>query len=71
MRFKLVSILIMFFCGGLFAQEANQVEMADKFRAEGKIYVVVAVALIVLVGIFVYLIMLDKKVNKLQEQFKK
>lgn len=71
MRFKLVSILIMFFCGGLFAKEANQVEMADKFRAEGKIYVVVAVALIVLVGIFVYLIMLDKKVNKLQEQFKK
>jgi hypothetical protein len=45
--------------------------MADTFRAEGKIYVVVAVALIVLVGIFIYLMMLDKKVNKLQEYLKK
>jgi hypothetical protein len=71
MRFKLVSILILFFSFGLFAQETNQVEMADTFRAEGKIYVVVAVALIVLVGIFIYLMMLDKKVNKLQEYLKK
>ena len=41
-------------------------EMADAFRAEGKIYVVVAVTLIVLVGLFVYLFMLDRKLSKLE-----
>jgi CcmD family protein len=47
----------------VFAQNA---EMADSFRAEGKIYVVVAVVLIVLVGLFAYLFMLDRKITRLE-----
>jgi hypothetical protein len=45
----------------------NQVEMADNLRAEGKIYVVVAIVLIVLAGLIFYLFLLDKKVKKLEK----
>lgn len=45
---------------------AQNAEMADEFRAEGKIYVVVAVVLIVLLGLFAYLFMLDRKITRLE-----
>jgi uncharacterized membrane protein len=41
-------------------------EMADTFRSEGKIYVVVAIILIVLAGLIVYLVILDRKISKLE-----
>ena len=40
-----------------------QVEMADNFRSDGKIYVVILVALIILIGIFLYLYRIEKKIN--------
>ena len=46
-----------------FAQNA---EMADTFRSEGKIYVVVAIVLIVLSGLIIYLFLMDRKMNKLE-----
>lgn len=50
---------------------ANQdVEMADKFREDGKIYVVVAVILTVLSGMFLYLFMLDNKLTNLEKLVK-
>ncbi|TAH19890.1 MAG: CcmD family protein [Cytophagales bacterium] len=50
---------------------ANQeVEMADTFRADGKIYVVVAVILAILSGIIAYLVVLDKKIMSLEKQIK-
>ncbi|MBH14771.1 MAG: CcmD family protein [Cytophagia bacterium] len=44
-----------------------QVEMADAFRSEGKIYVVVLVALIILVGIFFYLFRIEGKIKDLNK----
>ncbi len=50
---------------------ANQnIEMADTFRADGKIYVVVAVILTVLSGMFVYLFLLDAKITKIEKLIK-
>ncbi len=46
---------------------AQEVEMATAFRSEGKIYVVVAVLGIILTGIIVYLINLDRKISKLEK----
>jgi len=46
----------------------GQAEMADSFRADGKIYVVIAIILIILMGVFAYLFLLDKKVKKLEDQ---
>lgn len=45
----------------------QQVEMADSFRADGKIYVVIAVILAVLGGMFAYLFLLDKKITELEK----
>tara|TARA_Y100001958_G_C21080552_1_gene437034 strand:+ start:709 stop:897 length:189 start_codon:yes stop_codon:yes gene_type:complete len=44
-----------------------QVEMADAFRSEGKIYVVVLVALIILVGIFFYLFRIERKIKDINK----
>lgn len=44
-----------------------QVEMADTFRSDGKIYVVVLVALIILVGIFFYLFRIEGKIKDLNK----
>jgi hypothetical protein len=46
----------------------QQVEMADKFREEGKIYVVVAIVLVVLAGLITYLFVIDRKVTKLERR---
>lgn len=44
------------------------VEMADNFRAEGKIYVVVVVALTIFIGMAIYLFTIDRKITKLAEK---
>lgn len=62
----LISLLLV--CLAQFASAQNA-EMADTFRSEGKIYVVVAIILIVLTGLVVYLFALDRKLNKLEQMF--
>ncbi|CAN5447065.1 hypothetical protein BH11BAC2_BH11BAC2_14080 [soil metagenome] len=49
---------------------AQSVEMADRFRADGKIYVVVFVAAIVITFIAVYMVRLDFKVSRLEKMIK-
>ena len=45
-----------------------QVEMATNFRGEGKIYVVIAIILLILAGFFFLLFKLDKRAKQLEEQ---
>ncbi len=48
---------------------ANQeVEMADRFREEGKIYVLTGIILIILLGTIGYLVIIDRKVSKIEKQ---
>ena len=47
---------------------AQPVQMADGLRSSGKIYVVVAVLLTVLLGLFLYLFRLDRKISKLEKR---
>jgi CcmD family protein len=47
---------------------AAQPEMADAMRSNGKIYVVVAVLVIIVTGLLVYLIRLDGKVGRLEKE---
>ena len=49
---------------------ANNVQMADGFYAEGKIYVVIGITGIIFIGIAVYLFMIERKVKKLEEALK-
>ena len=51
------------------AQEiGSSPEMADTFRSNGKIYVVIAVLAIVFVSIIGYLIYIDLKLKKLENK---
>jgi len=64
-----ITLAILFFLPFLsLAQETAQTEMADTFRAEGKIYVVIAVMTIILIGLFIYLFSLGKKVSDLEKK---
>jgi CcmD family protein len=50
--------------------EDEKVQMADGMRSSGKIYVVVAVVLIILAGLIVYLVQLDRKLRKLEKELR-
>jgi uncharacterized membrane protein len=47
--------------------ENQQIEMADQMRADGKIYIVVATICSLLGGMFIYLILLDQRVRKIEK----
>ena len=48
--------------------QAAEPQMADTFRSEGKIYVVVLVLSIVFACLATYLIIIDRKLKKLEEK---
>ena len=50
------------------AQGDKPVEMADTMRSNGRIYVVIAVILTILVGLVLYIVRLDKKISKLEKE---
>lgn len=50
---------------------AQEVEMADVMRTEGKIYVVVVVAFIALAILSFYMIRIERKVSRLEKELKK
>ncbi len=75
---KLVVIVMFFLCLTVFGQQEkievteadygnNSVEMADTMRADGKIYVLVGIILIIFAGITVYLISTDRKIGKIEK----
>ncbi len=66
-RLSLTVIAVLFFMIS-FAQEKTEVDMADTMRSNGKIYVVVAVCLIILVGLFLYVMSVDRKLRKLEKE---
>ena len=45
-----------------------ETEMADTMRSNGKIYVVVTVLATIFAGIFAYLVLLDRKISKLEKE---
>ena len=67
MKKILFSIMLMFVAIQLFAQD-NGVEMADKLRSDGKIYVVVTCIVIILVGLLAYLFSIDKRLKKIEKE---
>lgn len=47
---------------------STEVSMADGFRAEGKIYVLVAIILTILAGLIFYLFRIDRKISRLEKE---
>ena len=61
---KIFSIVIFTLCR-LYVN-AQGLDMADRMKENGKIYVVIAVMLTILAGLILYLIRLDRKISKLE-----
>ncbi len=54
-----------------FAQSNTGVEMATGLRSSGKIYVVVAVLVVLFLGLVVYLVTIDRKISRLEKRQEK
>ena len=63
---KIISACLIFL--GAASAQAQEIEMADGLRSEGKIYVVVAILLIILLGLIGYLVMIDRKTARLERK---
>ncbi|TAE68074.1 MAG: CcmD family protein [Bacteroidetes bacterium] len=69
-RLILLALFTFSFLFSVSAQTTQKVEMADLMRADGKIYVVVATLLVILLGFFWYLWQTDRKITKLEKELK-
>ena len=62
--------LLFFLSLQLIARSQSQIEMADDFRGEGKIYVVIMVVLLLLGGIFFTLFRFGRRLSQLEKQMR-
>lgn len=66
-----VSAVLLFTILPFFLRAQVQGEVAPDFmRSIGKIYVVAAVCLVILLTLLVYLVLLDRKITRLEKQHK-
>lgn len=72
MKHKLILLLVALLSSFVSqAQEINaEPQMADSFRSDGKIYVVISVISIVFICLITYLIYIDIKLKKLENKNK-
>ncbi len=72
MRLRKIVMIFLFlmisFIAGAQEGTAKKVEMADLMRSNGRIYVVVAVMLTILIGLILYLMRLDRKISKQEKE---
>ncbi len=66
-----IFIFLLILCSiALKAQEAHLPNMAETFRNDGKIYVVISVISIIFFSIVLFLIFLERKIKRLEDKFK-
>jgi CcmD family protein len=61
---RIITLLLLFLSQALLAEDTDP----DFMRSTGKIYVVVAVIVAIFIGIVLFLIYLDRKLAKLENQ---
>ncbi|MCW3090421.1 MAG: hypothetical protein JWP81_1490 [Ferruginibacter sp.] len=65
--YRLLLMLVAVFTGAIsFAQGNEPVE--STMRSNGKIYVVLAICVTILVGLFLYLVSIDRKISKIEDR---
>ena len=66
---KILFFILLCFSTILYSQPANTAnDFSNTMNSNGKIYVVVAVLTVILVGIFIYLIGIDRKLKRLEDK---
>ncbi|MFZ9980771.1 MAG: CcmD family protein [Cyclobacteriaceae bacterium] len=68
---KLMVLVLTCLTSGILTAQSAEPEMADLMRSEGKIYVVVAIILIILGGIFGYLFYLERRISRIENNSQK
>ena len=68
--FSVTGMLMMCFVQAQDSLSNEKPQMAGAMRSNGKIYVVVAVLLIILAGLFLYLFQTDRKLTRLEQKIK-
>jgi len=64
---KKLFAVVLFFVSMVAVAQNEAVEMADVMRSNGKIYVLLAVVLVVFMGLGFYLFWVEKKVDKIDK----
>jgi hypothetical protein len=64
-------IFVIFSSFNALCQGNPDVEMADLLRRDGKIYTVVFVLVVILTGMIIFLVRVDRKLFRLEKQFQK
>lgn len=70
MQYKLTALLFVMLLSVLNGAAQDRIEMADVMRSNGKIYVVVAVVGVVLIGLLLYLVTIDRKLTAIEKKMK-
>ncbi len=65
-----LSLIIIIIISVLQSTAQGEVEMADNFRGEGKIYVVLAVLIVILSGLFYAIFRIERKVKRLEQNIR-
>ena len=68
--FSVTGMLMLCFAQAQDSLSKEKPQMASAMRSNGKIYVVVAVLLIILAGLFLYLFQTDRKLSRLEQKIK-
>jgi len=68
---SLLALALLFLNNMLFAQADSNIDMADEMMQNGKIYVVITVLCVVFACIAIYLVLLDRRISKLEKENKK
>jgi len=67
---KKILLTLLAFTSILFAHAQDNAEKTDFMESHGKIYVVMAVVIVIVAGLFLYLFSLDRKISKLERNNK-
>ncbi len=63
-----ILLLVLFVSLNTVLAQNTGVEMADALRSSGKIYVVVAVIVLLFMGLLIYLFSLDRRIKNIENQ---
>ena len=65
---KIFAFLLLILNSTLLFAQGKETQMADLMRSNGRIYVVVAVMVTILIGLVLYMVRVDRKISKLEKE---
>ena len=64
----LIAMVLLLLSSRAMCQGSNSVEMADVLRSDGKIYAVVFGLVVILTGLIIFVLRVERKVTKLENE---